>query len=52
MRLVKLLINELARKKGKNIQKDYDDKEKVEVLLKFWNESLTRERILHKLRLR
>lgn len=68
LRLVKLLISkysyhitfdltnpvdELARKKNKNIKKDYKDvEEKAAILIKFWNDSLTSERILHKLRLR
>ena len=51
-RLMKLLIDELKRKKGKNIMKDYEPQDQVPVLVSFWKESLIKGKILNKLRIK
>lgn len=48
-RLMKLLIDELKRKKGMNIMQECNHSEQIEVLVGFWKESLIKGKILQKL---
>jgi hypothetical protein len=48
-RLMKLLIDELKRKKGMNIMQECNHGEQIEVLIGFWKESLIKGKILQKL---
>ena len=49
---MKLLVDELKRKKGKNIVKDYEPQDQVPVLVSFWKESLIKGKILNKLKIK
>ena len=49
---MKLLVDELKRKKGKNIMNDYQPQDQVTVLVNFWKESLIKEKILNKLKIK
>ena len=48
---MKLLIDEMKRKKGKNIQ-DFEKSDQLIVLIEFWKESLIKEKILKKLKMK
>jgi len=44
-----MILEELKRKKGKNIKTDIQPQDQVSTLLSFWKESLCANRIKHKL---
>ena len=48
-RLIELLIQEFKRKKGRNIRADVPHSQQLQTLVTFWQESLSKQRILTKL---
>lgn len=51
-RLIELLVGEFKRKKGRNIRADVPASLQLQTLLSFWHESLSKQRILTKLRVK
>lgn len=51
-RLIELLIGEFKRKKGRNIRADVPPSLQLQTLVSFWQESLSKQRILTKLRVK